>query len=405
MRIGLFGIYGVYNFGCEAIVRGTLEFLKLHEPSCQVTYYSFNYEYDLKMLNDLDIQVVKVENNNNILKKIINKLMWITKYDGCLLPYDYKKILNNSDALYFIGGDIYTIPAINREKKVYRYINSLVEFGKKATAKGIPIILYGASVGPFGDFKKAINYYKKALRSYKMIVCREEVSINYLKTLSLDNLLFSPDPAFLVENKKNNCKTSAKYIGVNLSPLSLNEIYGSNNQEQIIKFSSILLKIYEEFGKDILLLPHVISNDPRDNDYEFMKKIIDTLDEKDKKHFIIADSENGFLGIKEQILNCSMVVSARMHCAINAIHENVPTIFLSYSQKSIGMCKYIYGNEKWVIDIKKVEELLLGKMKQMMIERDSIINLLTLRNEEIKKSIRNDTLVIRKELFGSKNDN
>lgn len=32
MNIGLYGIYGVYNFGCEAIVRGTVQFIERVYP-------------------------------------------------------------------------------------------------------------------------------------------------------------------------------------------------------------------------------------------------------------------------------------------------------------------------------------------------------------------------------------
>ena len=65
-----------------------------------------------------------------------------------------------------------------------------------------------------------------------------------------------------------------------------------------------------------------------------------------------------------------------MHCAINAICESVPTIFLSYSQKSIGMCKYVYGNEKWTINIREMDKKLLGLALDMLRDKDEIANFL-----------------------------
>ena len=72
-----------------------------------------------------------------------------------------------------------------------------------------------------------------------------------------------------------------------------------------------------------------------------------------------------------------------MHCAVNAIVENVPAIFLSYSQKSIGMCKFVYGSEEWLIDLKDAPMQLAPMIQKMMEVRDEIIQKLEIRNREI----------------------
>ena len=141
MRIGLFGIGGVYNFGCEAIVRGTTFFLRSYIPDCHVVYYSLYYEYDTRILRDLHIEIKPVCLNKTFPKRVVNKLKWISHYEGCELFYDYNKIIDDVDMLFFIGGDIYTIPIVRRKQRKYRYVNRLVEFGKKAIAKGVPIVL------------------------------------------------------------------------------------------------------------------------------------------------------------------------------------------------------------------------------------------------------------------------
>ena len=65
--------------------------------------------------------------------------------------------------LFFsVGGDIYTIPKYLRKRNHYRYVNYLVEFGEYALKRGIKIIIYGASIGPFGKYEKA-----KDLRTFK----------------------------------------------------------------------------------------------------------------------------------------------------------------------------------------------------------------------------------------------
>lgn len=386
MRIGLFGIYGVYNFGCEAIVRGTSTFIKMHYPDCQIVYFSRNYIYDSQALKDTDIEIVEIKPTDNLFKKAFNKVCKFTGIEYRMPVFEVEKILNDVDAMFFIGGDIFTIPSILRENARYPYVNELVEFGKRAEKRKIPIILYGASVGPFGKYEKAVLYYKNALQKYCKIICRETVTMDYLKSIGLDNVAFSPDPAFLVkmEKLKEAIQYKKQYIGINLSPLSLNELY-SDGSNQIDRMKHLLLKIYDEFKDDILLLPHVVSEDENDNDYLFMKTLVDSMTAEDQRHFHIADYEGGFLGIKEQLYNCKMIVSARMHCAINAMHEGIPTILLSYSQKSIGMCKYVYGTDKWVLPIQSMEKTLIPTMKDMMLQNADLEEMLLQRNHEIQK--------------------
>ena len=76
-----------------------------------------------------------------------------------------------------------------------------------------------------------------------------------------------------------------------------------------------------------------------------------------------------------------------MHCAINAICENVPTLFLSYSQKSVGMCKYVYGSEKWVLKLSDLNASLVSRAKELLGNRNIVSKLLADRNAEIQKYI------------------
>ena len=106
-------------------------------------------------------------------------------------------------------------------------------------------------------------YYDEVRRfnKYKMILCREEESIGYLKSLGLKNVLFFPDPAFQIRGELE--AESKKYIGVNLSPLSLIELYGNINEDQSIKLATILDKLYKKTGIELMFIPHVLSPDTK----------------------------------------------------------------------------------------------------------------------------------------------
>ena len=389
MRIGLYGIYGVYNFGCEAIVCGAYRWLRDLYPDCKIVYFSYNFDYDRKMLADLDIEVEEVVQDRNFFKRCINKGLMLQS-ERQIMNIPFRQMMKRVDMILSIGGDIYTIPQVLREQAKYSYYNHLIDFCNRAIHCGKKVVVYGASVGPWGEYRRAVKYFSDNMKKYSAILCREYASVEYLESLGFENALFFPDPAFqLGEGKKGE----GKYIGINLSPLSVRELYGAGGDTQIEKFAGLLDKVHERFGTELLFIPHVLSENENDNDLLFMEKIRQKM--AYGKHVLIADSHKGFMGIKEQIRSCHMVISARMHCAINAVEENVPTIFLAYSQKSIGMCGYVYGNKKWVVDIRRLEDELLPRMDEMWKDREKIGRLLRDSNRRIREDYRKNLEKVR----------
>lgn len=380
MKIGLYGIQGVYNLGCEAIVRGAYAFLNKLYPNCEIVYFSYSSESDRKTLADLNIKIESVKLEKSVLKRGINKIAKTINYNKRLFLFDIDAIIDNVDIIVSIGGDIYTIPEVVRQKDRYPYYNPLVDFCDRAIKKGKKVIIYGASIGPWGNYNKAIDYNVSALRKYKLILCREKETIGYLESLGLNNTMFFPDPAFQIRNGNIREKN---YIGINLSPLSLKELYGKYDEIYMSKLAGLLDKLYECTNIKLMFIPHVISINESDNDLLFLKKLQLKMEHKD--NVVFADSSGGFLGIKDYISQCYVVAAARMHCAVNAIDENVPAIFLAYSQKSVGMCKYVYGNIDYLIGIKDIEKSLIAKIKLALENSDKLSYELEIRNNEIKR--------------------
>lgn len=392
MKYGLYGIFGVYNFGCEAIVRGTVKFLEDLDSEAEIFYFSHNYDYDNKVLKDLNLTIIDIkENRLSFFKRCINKICRIFNIEFLYSSVDYRLIVNKCDYMVSIGGDIYTIPKVLRDKSRYTYINNLVEIGKKVLRSNKQILIYGASIGPFGNYDKAVKYYYKNLSKYKLILCREYRTLEYLKSIGINNCYFLPDPAFNAKSIEKSDKKEKKYIGINLSPISIKELYGKISNENIQLFSKIINKIYEEYKIKILLVPHVISQSVDDDDLRFLKQIYNNLDYKTKQNVCFSSHENGFLGTKEELKQCYFVIAARMHCGINAICENIPTLFLSYSDKSKGMCNYIYNTDEWVVDIRNndFEEELFIKLASMYKQLKQLNTYLINRNEEINSDYTN----------------
>lgn len=225
-KVLLIGIGGVYNYGCEAIVRGTTAILKKYDPLIQIHYASYNYKNDKKRLTNCDIIIVNRDRNKTFifLKRILRKfLSWI--HITYSIPYDSFGWISKMsiDTVFSIGGDIYTLTANGK------YNNNLPMFLENCATHNIRYILWGASIGPFTRNEEAFNYYQEHLTRPNHIVVREKNTMEYLKNMGVINrVTLAPDPGFFVQMDISEKNLSKKDIlGINLSPLSALYEYGT----------------------------------------------------------------------------------------------------------------------------------------------------------------------------------
>lgn len=388
MRIGLFGMYGLYNYGCEAIVRGTYELVKKAWPKCQIVFYTYRVDEDVKILKDLDVIVKPVPIRKNIIFwRIINKILRIASIEKQFSHWDSKQVISDCDLVISVGGDIYTIPKYILDRKSEKRYSPIVEFGK-IVVKKIPMIIWGASIGPFGENKKVKDYYLSHLKDIKQIFCREEISYNYLISNGLDkNLQLCSDPAFYIKSDSNSkrLKKDTIKIALNISPLSIKEQVGDDYTSFENDIIQVMIELLSIDNSEITLVPHVISPlSVDDNDLYYMKHIYDKMPSEHKNKIKILEDAEGFLGTKNYLKTCNLVIAARMHCAVNAVCEGVPTIFLTYSQKSIGMTKHIYGDTYWSIPLLDIKNELKNKTIELLSKQDEVSDYIIRRVDEIK---------------------
>ncbi len=398
MRIAIYGIGGLYNYGCEAIIRGTVEFIKKNYNNPKITYYSRNYKDDLILANELGIQIVSIERKSTFLRKCISKLIDLSELP--IVPFfkkEFKLITENSDVVFSVGGDIYTIPKYLRERKHYRYVNYLVEFGEYALKRRIKIVIYGASIGPFGKYEKAKKYYLEHLKKVEKIICREIETQRYLENNGISkNVILLPDPAYLVSDPNEKIKKIPRYIGINLSELSLLEVYGSSRENITLKISSIIEEIYLKTKIPIILIPHVMSpHTTIDNDFKFLEKIYFSIKDELKSYIKVVKPTN-FIDTKNYLRECIIVVAARMHCAVNAITVGTPAIFIAYSQKSIGMSNFVYGKNEWCISINDINRDLIDLIINLLNNEEGVRKIINKRIFEIQKIYDNYFLELNK---------
>lgn len=390
-RVGLYGVGGLYNYGCEAIVRGTVELIRRVEPEASITYYTPRADDDRRQIADLGINVLQMPAAKRGLPlKVLGKASKVLT-----VPFDatgeaYETVLEGCDILISIGGDIYTIPEHVRRKKRYPYFNRLVRLGELAKARGVREIIMGASIGPFGSFERAVDYYADHLKSCAAIICRERVTLEYLESIGVSsNTVLMPDPAFFVDNQVGlPSYEKARYLGVNLSPLSLRELQGGVLEGSIKELALQVEALMDETNLPAMLIPHVFAPRVEDNDESFLRMVRNYLDEEHRERCEIVEPK-GFIDAKRYLAQCQLVVAARMHCAVNAICVGVPTVFLSYSKKSIGMCELVYGSYDCVVPLGDADGLKKAVLS-LYAERAEVHGYLKKRVKELRGCTQNE---------------
>lgn len=390
MKVALYGIGGLYNYGCEAIARGAVSLFGRAFPDAEITYWSYRAADDALRLADLPILVKQVQKRDDIVIKTVNKFLQLAQTEFRFLRFDWKPIIDASDAIISIGGDIYTIPKHLRSNESYQYYSPLVQFGERCKMAEKIFCVYGASIGPFGNMPKAIEYYRRHFESLDLIMAREKSCVDYLSCLGInENVVFVPDPIFAIQ-KPRAASERRRMIGVNVSPLSFHETFG-NVDKFVEKTASWLDELIRRTDHDLLLVPHVMSDNEIDNDYIFMNNIRNHMLDCGRARTKIVQptclaEANAFLN------ECAIVVAARMHCALNAVTSGVPAIFLSYSEKSRGMARLVYGNENWIAPIEDLTSA-IAKAEELIRQRTHIERALNERVRRLQKESLSDKTV------------
>ena len=385
MQVLLIGIGGVYNYGCEAIVRGTEAIVHREYPDAEIVYASWRADDDRKRLEGLRVRVVEKDRFRRYsIKNICRKLLSLAGIEWTPVV-ESLRLLKNIDIAFSIGGDIYTL-GTNAE-----YSMSFPKFGDAAEKRGVRYVLWGASVGPFTENPKAEKAFTKHLKGLSLITARESATVDYLRTLGVcDNVVPCADPAYVVapEIKANATRQGDKYtIGINLSPLSIR--YTDYSEEEAINAQAKTIeRLIKAFDASIVLIPHVVSDFREvDDDLRYLRKVKNAISPECRQSLSLLESDPGFIGTKKELAKCDLVIAARMHCAINALAAHVPTILVAYSRKAVGMCQYVYGSGDWVLPLSEftAEGQLEEKVRAMRNNASQIRDYLGKRIPEIQQ--------------------
>jgi colanic acid/amylovoran biosynthesis protein len=373
----------------------------------------------------------------NLIVALLWNILCLLKIDGEVLLCGRKlKEFHNADLVIHLGTNLY-----GEDFGIRGFIEHSKEILLAILLKK-PIVMYAESVGPFNNsLSKFVA--KRALNKVNLITLREEVSREYLVELGVKKppIYVTADPAFLLKSapeariseildregielgnrsvigitlsSATNLKQEAKKSRI-VALISLIYMLGRYFLPETIvrgilgvfkhigyieRFqtryitqvtdSNIIDHIVESLDVDVVIVPH-IRQEGIFEDSNIAREIRQLTKNQGRIKVIqnIYTSEE----LKGIIGTCDMFISSRMHAAIAAMSQCIPTILIPVSQRHYGIMRMM-GQKKYVCSRFTFEEV-IPKVEAAWSNRDKIRCEMKSRIEKIKEaSLRNAELV------------
>lgn len=376
------------NRGCEAIVRGTVKLIEHSWGSdFRITQGIIGSEeiVSQQALRETDPRIthlpVRIYARRPSLIWGATQLHRLVGYHGPRLrmkPEGVDAALSKAEVVLEVGGDNYSLH-FNRYPPY-----PVVDIDHYIMARyHLPIVIWGASIGPFDAMPHVARKMLAHLRRVSAITVRETVTLDYLRKNDVQsNVHLVADPAFLMEPSVPEdweaiASFAAGAIGVNVSPLLAPYVTNGEMSAWVDLCARVVVSVVKEFNSRVLLIPHVTL--PEASDYRLMAKVVArvygsgcTRDDVRLLEDKYSAAELAFI-----IGQLAAFVGARMHATIAALSSGVPTVGLAYSPKSIGVFRDVYGNDDYCIHARDIApETVTERVRHLLRENAQIRELL-----------------------------
>jgi len=393
---------GTYeNRGCEAIVRGTMKILRRsfgNNTTAELGVYDSVEAVERQRAgeNDDGLKSFRLESQgargtSTWLMDNANRRLG-TNFAGVHLPL--KKRSCFSIAALEIGGDNYTLD--------YGLPMCFLQMDRYLMSRDLPVILWGASVGPFDEDKSFEPIILDHLRSLTAIFVRESASKTYLEEKGVhNNVHLMADPAFVmdavpVSEDELGFVLPENALGINISPMIAKqflkiekpiwELTDTDLQPFVIYCAELVTTVSNVFNLPILLVPHVSSKLVGNDDVSFLSKVFLQLPSVVRKNVRLISTALNAGQLKYVIGKCFIFCGARTHSTIAAISSGVPTLSFSYSIKAEGINMDVFDTLDYCIDPSEQDiETIINRLHILIDNNDSVRRALAIRNVILKE--------------------
>ena len=368
------------NRGCEAIVRGTMRIMRaaygddlavragvMREPSVVAAQ---NLRESDPAITSFPITGAGSRGSLKWWKCQANKRLG-TRFQPHL--QDLRTEVAGTRAALEVGGDNYTLD--------YGLPEQFMAMDRYLQKMGVPVILWGASVGPFNANPGFAERIFEHLRSLSAVFLRESESLDYLYANGVkDNVHLMADPAFLMDPEEpagldTALIPHADTIGINLSPLvgrycGSEKLYDSDGW---LNECARLVQSLDTFGRPVLLIPHVGFSNPADCDFAFLRRIREMVAPNMKSPVKVLPDHLNAAQLKWIISRCVVFAGARTHSTIAALSTGVPTLSIGYSLKARGINRDVYGHQDFCIPVAQLDQaVLVDRLRHLLDESDNL---------------------------------
>jgi len=347
------------NRGCEAIVRGTMEILRREfGQDIQAKAGVYAAADIVHRQNQAETDTAVSSFSLDGMGPRWSRIWWAMQANkrlGTSFVAQNKPLaegLSGACVALELGGDNYSLD--------YGRPESFMAMDRYLQKKGIPVILWGASVGPFDADPEFASRMFDHLKTLTAIFVRETESLEYLRANGVsENVHLVADPAFVMKPvqpaaEKIGFALPEGAIGINLSPLVAR--YRSPQAPQFdlaewLAFRVGLVKSTAALKRPIWLIPHVESESPKNDDFNFLQSLCKIMANEVTVPVQVLSRGLNAAELKWIIIRCSVFAGARTHSTIAALSSCVPTLSIGYSLKARGINRDIFGNLDYCIPV------------------------------------------------------
>ena len=270
--------------------------------------------------------------------------------------------MRESDVALQVGGDNYTLD--------YGAPDYLLRLDNELLATRKPLILWGASIGPFSLAPDVERRLGDHLKKFTLILAREPRTVDYLASLGVErNVRRVADPAFCMTPMKPVIDDDLsgfidkKPVGVNISSFAGKFTSGHGERSWLENTIACIQKLLEEGFGPLLLVPHVFKD--INDDHKFLSQVMERLPQWRSELAVVPKTLNA-AELKWVIARTRLFAGARMHSTIAALSSCVPTLSLGYSMKATGVNEDIFSDLNWLLPVERMNpESLAAKMAEM----------------------------------------
>lgn len=329
------------NRGCEAILLSTWALMR--EASPQATAINSSLR-DPRVAGTAYLQRPGLTHRCHPEPASAQFLAWQWAKRVRGMRYNFERFLGASDVVMSLGGDNYSLD--------YNSVPKYLDANDKVLAAGKPLVIWGASVGPFTADPAIEARVAEQFRRLALVVARERRTVSYLDSIGVrDNVVLLPDPAFSLQtapvtlDQAQERMLAEGAIGINLSPLLAR--YRNGMEAWLDDAAGWVQALLATTSRPVLLVPHVF--EPGNDDQAFLQQVLSRVEAPASRLSVLDARDLSCMQIKQVIGRLHAFIGARTHATIAAMSRGVPTLSIGYSVKALGINEEVFGSADWLV--------------------------------------------------------